>query len=675
MSKQEIRAEYTADNKDFKRKTDEVQKKSEGFGKMMKKVGGMVAGVFAFHKIFQGFKKIIGLTAEFDQALANLSAITGATGRDLEFYGEQARQIGKITTISAAEAVKAFELMGSARPELLKNKEALAAVTKEAVVLAEAAGLELPTATEALARAMNQFNVPASEAGRVINVLAAGSKEGAEAIPGLADGILAMGTAANLAGTSLEETVGMLETLAEKGIAGAESGTQLRNVILLLQKGASQFNPKVVGMKTALDNLANANLSAAEMVQMFGLRNMQAASILVSNREKFAKYTEAVTGTNVAYEQQEKRVDTLQGAWKVFVNTLSSAFTAGSKFNDFLKRLVQGMTRAAEGLGKVKKPIVDVINYFIDLYNESTAVRVAVEGIKFSIRSVFDFIKMTVKNIVEVFVGLGQVIRDVFTGNWGDIKTHAKEAFAAIKDNALEFTEDISENWDKLKKNMEERPKIKLIETSEVKAVESAAVAVEEYAEGIERVISAFDKLNSRGISIAPEIDTKALYTGLAHTAEAYTAAQQAAMAFSDAVVSSSFQGVKSVKDFARASVDVAKKVISAYLAEAVASQVKIWAGTGPLGLIAAGVAAGATVALFNSLVPSFAAGGAVSGPSLAVVGEAPGISASNPEYIGTAAQLAQMGVGGSGRLTCRVSRGDLLFILNEGATGNQRKF
>src|SRR6056297_883368 len=247
-----------------------AKKSTQSFGNSVKKLGGMIAGVFAFRQVLRGVGNVIKKNAEFGQSLADLSAITGATGKDLKFYEQQALDIGKSTTLSAGQAVKAFELMGSARPELLKNQEALAAVTKEAVVLAEAAGIELPVATQSLAKAMNQFNVPANEAGRVINVLAAGSKAGAEAIPGITDAIKVMGTAANMAGISLEQSVGAIETLAEKGISGAESGTQLRKVILKLQSGADKFNPKVVGLQKALENLGKENLSAADLTQMFG---------------------------------------------------------------------------------------------------------------------------------------------------------------------------------------------------------------------------------------------------------------------------------------------------------------------------------------------------------------------------------------------------------------------
>lgn len=158
----------------------------------------------------------------------------------------------------------------------------------------------------------------------------------------------------------------------------------------------------------------------------------------------------------------------------------------------------------------------------------------------------------------------------------------------------------------------------------------------------------------------------------------AYTSAEAAAVAFSEEVLQSSASGAKGLKEFARVAVETARKYIAAELASAVATQVKkaLVNVPFPFNIIAAGVAGGAAAALFNSLVPKFAAGGAAFGPMLAMVGEAPGISRTNPEYVGTAAQLGKMGIGGGGgTLTARVSRGDLLFILNEGESFNQKNY
>jgi len=170
--------------------------------------------------------------------------------------------------------------------------------------------------------------------------------------------------------------------------------------------------------------------------------------------------------------------------------------------------------------------------------------------------------------------------------------------------------------------------------------------------------------------------EEQAIDESLSNIELAYTNAQLAAAAFGKEVMASSASGANSLLDFARVAVQTAKKIISAYLAEGIAAQVKsaLEEVPFPFGLIAAGVAGGGAAALFNSLVPDFAAGGAAYGPTLALVGEAPGISRSNPEYIGTAAQLSQMGIGG-GTLRTEIKRDKMIFWLEEGKALSERSY
>ena len=82
----------------------------------------------------------------------------------------------------------------------------------------------------------------------------------------------------------------------------------------------------------------------------------------------------------------------------------------------------------------------------------------------------------------------------------------------------------------------------------------------------------------------------------------------------------------KGILDFARNVVTAGKKIIATYLAEGVAGAVKnaLSDVPFPFNLIAAGIAGGAAAALFNGLVPSFAEGGIVNGPTMAMVGDNP---------------------------------------------------
>ena len=81
------------------------------------------------------------------------------------------------------------------------------------------------------------------------------------------------------------------------------AGTALKGVLTkLTTQGNSEFNPAIVGMDKALENLDKANLSASEKLKLFGESNLNAAETLIQNREALKDMTDAVTGTNTAYE-------------------------------------------------------------------------------------------------------------------------------------------------------------------------------------------------------------------------------------------------------------------------------------------------------------------------------------------------------------------------------------
>jgi len=289
-------------------------------GGLMKTVMGTAGGLLLGGGIESLVGKVIGFfgdsstaAKDFETSLSSLSAITGATGDELRFYEEQAQLIGQTTSLSATQAVEAFKLIGSAKPELLANKEALAAVTQEAIALAEASGMDLPEAANSLASSLNQFNAGAEESGRFINVLAAGAKEGSSEIAETAAALKNAGTVASGANLSFEETNAAIQALAEISIKGGEAGTGLRNVLLTLQSGADDTNPAVVGLETALDNLGKKNLSTAELAKLFGKENVVVANQLVNSREKIADLTVAMTGTSTAYEQAATNMDNLEG--------------------------------------------------------------------------------------------------------------------------------------------------------------------------------------------------------------------------------------------------------------------------------------------------------------------------------------------------------------------------
>lgn len=301
----------------------DAKKTDEAYSRMGKTIAGVAGRLAGFAGAGLSLGAIITTTREYGQALSDLSAITGATGAQLKTLDEAAQEMGRSTEYSASQAVEALKLMASAKPELLQTADGLTAATKSALTLAQAAGSTLPDATRTLALSLNQFGAGAQEADRYINVLAAGAKFGASEIADTAAAIKNGGVAAAQAGVGFETLNAAIQILAEREIKGGEAGTALRNVILSLEKGTDKtLKPSVVGLSGALENLSKKNLSTAQAVKLFGVENINAASVLVDNRSKLDALTQALTGTQTAHEQAAIRVNNLNGD----IMGLTSAF-------------------------------------------------------------------------------------------------------------------------------------------------------------------------------------------------------------------------------------------------------------------------------------------------------------------------------------------------------------
>lgn len=280
---------------------------------------------------------------EFQTAAQQLSAITGLTGKDLDYLKQAAKDVGPAMGMSASEMLKAYQVMGSAKPELLANKEALAAITKEAIILSQASQMELPAAAKVVAESLNQYGKSADQAGRFINVMAAGAKEGAAEISEVSSSLKAAGTVAASAKVSFEQTNAVLQSLSTIALKGEQAGTMLRNVLLKMSSGAKEFNPEVVGLDKALENLGKRNMSTAELTKLFGTENVVAAKHIIGHRNEIGDLTKKLTGTQEAYSQAAKNTATLDFQTKQATATLALLKTEiGERLEPLMVKVVAG---------------------------------------------------------------------------------------------------------------------------------------------------------------------------------------------------------------------------------------------------------------------------------------------------------------------------------------------
>lgn len=253
--------------------------------------------------------KIARPEVELNQAMTDLSAVTGIVGKDLDYLEKVARRTGIASGLGAAGAADAFTLLASQIDVGKTGLSGLVELQGTAITLAQASGMNMEEAAQAMAGTINLFKLQASDANRVMNVLVAGSKYGAAEIPQLAASFQAVGDAANTAGLSVEQTTGVVEMLSKNNLKGAKAGMALRNIIQSMQMAMGVDFSKT-SFQEALEQLKPHLKDVVYMSKLFGAENMVAARFLVAHSDKVQEMTDQVTDTNVAMEQAAIRMDT-----------------------------------------------------------------------------------------------------------------------------------------------------------------------------------------------------------------------------------------------------------------------------------------------------------------------------------------------------------------------------
>ena len=304
--------------------------------------------------------------AGFQDAIAELSAITGARGAQLDAFSKDILRLSKTFGISQELVAKAVTQTASAKSELLKDPQSLARVTAEALRLSKAAGIDIPDAVRASIGALNQFGAGADQAARFVNVIAAGAKVGASEIADTAEALKNAGTVASQFGVTFEQTNAIIQVLAKNGVKAAEAGTALRGTLVKLEKIAGgRFAPSRIGVIKSLEIIGKLGLTNTQIIKEFGEENLRSILILRQNVPLIKQWTRELTGTAVATEQAETRMDTFnQRLIKAGVSLKALAIKIFTGFEPVLSKLVNLFTFLVNAIDGVTSAMGELLGQF-----------------------------------------------------------------------------------------------------------------------------------------------------------------------------------------------------------------------------------------------------------------------------------------------------------------------
>ena len=213
--------------------------------------------------------------ADFDSAMANVAAISGATGDDLQALRDKAREMGEKTKFSASEAADAMSYMAMAG---WKTGDMLSGI--EGIMhLAAASGEDLATTSDIVTDALTAFGLTAEDSAHFADILAAASSNANTNVSMMGETFKYCAPVAGALGYSAEDVAEAIGLMGNAGIKSTQAGTALRTMMTKLQ-GELKLYGEALGEVTI--QTANADGSMREL-----------SDILADCRTAFSKMSES----------------------------------------------------------------------------------------------------------------------------------------------------------------------------------------------------------------------------------------------------------------------------------------------------------------------------------------------------------------------------------------------
>jgi len=323
---------------------------------------------------------------DYETAVASFRTIVSdLSDKDFAKFKTEIKSVATETNASSIQVAQSFEMIAGLNAKFAETSTGLGQVSKAAIILSKASGDELGPSTESLVGIMNQFSLSASEADRTINVLAAGAAVGAATIGQTSEAFKNFGATAASFNIPLENSVGLIQTLAKYSITGAEAGTKLRGSISMLEKSGFGYVNGVFDINAALEQ-ASAKMKAmgteqqrnAFITETFGLENKTAGLILLNNIGTYKEFTAGVTGTSEAIKAAEIRSGTLANRLKELEGAYVTMLTTNNQASGGLNIFKAAVVFVTENMSKLLGIAAIYVGALIAIKAYSIAATVAI---------------------------------------------------------------------------------------------------------------------------------------------------------------------------------------------------------------------------------------------------------------------------------------------------------
>ncbi len=343
------------------------QRSVGNYGKVFDKAKGALlafgAGVVGATALIGGMsraiKNSISIVLSFDQAMADVAAITRASVGEVGMLRNAAKALGGTTKFTATEVARLQKELGKLGFTVSETLTATGGI----LALAAAMDEDLARSAEVAGAAVRAFGLDASETQRVVDVMARSFTLTPLNIERFSVSMRSAATTAKIFGFSIEETTALLGSLVKVGLDASMAGTATRNILLNLADANGALAKELGRTVTSFDDFIPALIEARERgidlgaaLELTDKRSVNAFLTFLDGAESLRDLTTELRNAGGAAETMaEIQLNTLQGDLTILKSAFQGLVIQVSDTNTGMNDTARGgVTLLTKGLVALK---------------------------------------------------------------------------------------------------------------------------------------------------------------------------------------------------------------------------------------------------------------------------------------------------------------------------------
>ena len=332
-----------------------------------------------------GLKDTIDTYKDFEAAMSQVKAVSGATGSEFDKLTAKAKEMGATTKFTATQSAEAFNYMAMAGWDSQQMLDGIEGILN----LAAASGEDLGTTSDIVTDALTAFGLKASDAAHFSDVLAQSAASANTNVSMMGESFKYVAPIAGAMKYSVEDTSLALGLMANASVKGSMAGTSLKTALANMAAPTDKMatamkkygisltdsNGNMKTLKGVLDNLRSSlgGLSETEKTAaastIFGKEAMSGMLAIINATESdYNKLADSINNADgAASRMSDTMLDNLEGSITLLQSAMDGVkISFGERLSPYVGEIADWLTDQMPNIEQGLNETMDCVDTKVD---------------------------------------------------------------------------------------------------------------------------------------------------------------------------------------------------------------------------------------------------------------------------------------------------------------------